>query len=77
MTTKRMASDIAGNPDLFNKVVKLPHSRCAWECIGYSRTGETVKFARLVDGGQLRDGTPWPRQISRYIDPDTLIEVCD
>lgn len=69
------AANIAGNPDLFNAVVKLPNSSHEWECMGYSRTGETVKFARLIGGGQLKDGTPWPMQISKYVAPDTIIEI--
>lgn len=77
MTTKITANDVAGNPDLFNKTIKLPHSRKLWECMGYSLTGMTIKFSRLVDGGQLRDGPPWPRQINCYIDPDTEVKIYD
>lgn len=71
------AGQIAGDPELFNKIVKLPNSKHMWECVGYSRTGNTVKFARLVGGGQLKDGTPWPRQISIYIEPSTSVEVVE
>lgn len=71
----QLASDIAGVPELFNKIVKLPGSKRTWECVGYSRTGNTVKFARLVDGGHLKDGRPWPRQISVYVDPNTSVEI--
>lgn len=71
------AGQIAGDPELFNKVVKLPGSRHTWECVGYSRTGNTVKFARLVDGGQLKSGTSWPRQISTYVEPSTSVEIVE
>jgi hypothetical protein len=62
------AHDIAGDPDLYNRAVKIGRNK--WECLGYARTGRTVKFARLVDGnnGKLR-------QITTYVKPDTTIEI--
>jgi len=62
------AHNIASEPDLFNKVVSFSlFSRLRWECMGYSGSGKTVKFARLK---VTEDGI---RQINKYVDPD---EIC-
>ena len=42
--------------------------RVLWECMGYSKTGYSIRFARLeiLDDGKLR-------QINRYVDPDKKV----
>ncbi len=64
---KAKAWEIAGDPDLYNKVWKV--GTYTMECYGYSRTGETVVFADLipVEGMKIR-------VIRRYIDPDKELE---
>jgi hypothetical protein len=65
------AHAVAGDPDLYNRVILIGRSH--WECLGYSRTGRRVKFARLVDAPGY--GTWGLRQIVKYVDPDQVIEV--
>jgi len=63
---KITAHDIAAEPELFNEPVII--GRSVWECMGYSGTGNTVKFARLVTNGGLR-------QISKYVDPSITVRL--
>jgi len=41
-----------------------------WECLGYSKTGNSVKFARLE-----RTENSTLRQINKYIHPDKQVYV--
>jgi len=56
------AHDIAAYHELYNRVVTI--GRNEWECMGYSRTGRTVIFARLVE---TKDGRF--KQINKYVPP--------
>ena len=60
------AHDIASGPELYNRRVRI--GRNDWECLGYARTGRTIKFARLVDSGNGK-----LRQITTYVKPDRAI----
>jgi hypothetical protein len=66
---KLTAEKIAGSPKYFYDVFSYKGN--LWECLGYSKTGKTIKFARLIDSkisGKLR-------QISIYIHPEELLEL--
>lgn len=60
------AEQIAGDPELFNGVYL--HGGQEWECIGYSRSGLTVHFARLIPLPGLK-----VRQVNIYLDPGTRL----
>lgn len=43
--------------------------RHEWECMGYTRTGRKIRFARVVEvEGNLR-------QINKYLDPDAIVDT--
>lgn len=67
------AHDIAADPDLYARPVTLPGSRLMWECMGYSRTGRTVRFARLLPGSHANIYRL--KQINRYVRPDTIVKI--
>lgn len=64
ITAHTMASD----PDLFSLVAIIGHTE--YECMGYSRNYRSIRFARLVEVGNMK-----LRQINRYIEPDRIITV--
>lgn len=62
----KKAKEIASNPDLYNKAVCFSwFSKLKWECMGYSRTGKTIRFSRLIEHPEGR----W-KQIDKYVDPE-------
>lgn len=61
------AHDAASTPENIAKLFRIPGSGERWECMGYSRTGYSVRFARLTFRPRLS-------QVNRYIDPDTVVE---
>ena len=63
----KSAHEIAGDPDFYNASIVLNNSKMRWKCMGYSRSGFSVKFGRLV---QTVRGL---RQINRYVDPDEQV----
>lgn len=67
------AHQIAADPELFYRVVLI--GKHEWECMGYSRTGRTVRFARLVE---LPDstGNAWKiKQVNIYVNPDKEVKL--
>lgn len=63
------ANDIASNPELYFQPVKVGRSEVEWECTGYSRTGETIRFSRLLDTGQ------GVCQINLYLEPSRPVRL--
>lgn len=64
------AHEIAADPELYNTPVYLgPSSRVAYECMGYSRSGNKVQFARLLTHRASRSITV----SRRYLDPDQTV----
>jgi predicted site-specific integrase-resolvase len=64
------AHEIAASPRLYNGAYK--YGKSEWECMGYSKTGRTILFARLVSTKNDK-----LRQINTYLKPDTLLTVKD
>ena len=64
------AHDIASKDDLYNKPVWFGLSMDSWECMGYSRFGNSIRFSRLevLENGKLR-------QINKYVYPDTPVNT--
>lgn len=62
------AHDIAAYPEFYNRVVLINGEE--WECLGYSATGMTVKFARLVE---TRDKKL--KQITINVQPHIKVEI--
>ena len=62
------AHDVAGSHYVDNVYSFTMTDRVLWECMGYSKSGYTVLFARLevLDDGKLR-------QINKYVDPDKKV----
>lgn len=56
-------------------LVRIKGGRTLYEAVDYNdaRGGQTVKLARLVT--VIHNGQPRLRQINRYVDPDTELEV--
>lgn len=68
---QKTAKEIACDPELYNKVVTFSmFSKLKWECMGYSRTGNSIRFSRLIEHPEGR----W-KQIDRYAKPDELVLV--
>jgi hypothetical protein len=60
------AHQIASESDLYNKSVYIDSTKNKWECMGYSKFGNSVKFSRLV---VLENN--YLKQINKYVHPDT------
>ena len=62
------AHEVAGGHYVDNVYSFTMTGGVLWECMGYSKTGYTILFARLeiLDDGKLR-------QINRYVNPDKKV----
>lgn len=40
------AHEIASTPELYNEVYSIKGNE--WECMGYTKSGTTIKFSRIV-----------------------------
>ena len=69
---KYIAHEIAGDPDLYNKVYTFGHSKLEWECEGYTRKGTTILFARIepVENMKLK-------VYKKYVKPDTTLNLIE
>lgn len=65
---KATAHEIAASPELYNLPVKI--GKNIYECTGYSRSGLSVRFSRLVPVGNKK-----LRQVNVYVNPDKVLEV--
>lgn len=61
-----IAHDIAANPDLYNLPVLINNK--AYECMGYTLSGKSIKFSRLIALPGLK-----VKQVNKYLKPDTPI----
>jgi hypothetical protein len=61
------AQDIAADPDLYNRVFLIDGEE--WECMGFTKSGLTVKFSRLVHQPSGR-----VTQMNKYMKPHQYIE---
>jgi len=64
------AHEIASESNLYNKPIYFGTSFFAWECMGYSRSGNSVHFARLevLPNGKIR-------QVDKYVHPDKPVSI--
>lgn len=62
------AWEIAGEPELHNLVWKIGNH--TYECAGYSRTGNTVRFFDVIPTDDNKLLPVW-----RYLNPDSLVEL--
>ena len=63
------AHDIAASPELFNIPVRLTKTgKESYECMGYSRPGGSIRFARLEQLPEMK-----LHQINIYVYPDTPV----
>lgn len=63
---KITAHVMAASPEYFSRIATI--GKQEWECMGYSNTGNTVRFARLECTRSLK-----VRQINIYVNPDRII----
>jgi hypothetical protein len=65
------AHDLASSDTMMEKVICLSmFSDLKWECMGYSKTGNSVKFSRVEIGETNR-----LKQINKYVHPDTDVWI--
>ena len=60
------AHNLASSDTMMEKsIVFYGHPDLKWECMGYSKTGNTIKFSRIeiTSNNKLR-------QINKYVHPD-------
>lgn len=65
------AAFVAGDPELYNLAWRIGRGEQVWECLGYSRSGERVRFGRLVVDA---DGI---RQVTCYVQPTQQLRAAD
>jgi len=66
--TQYTAHEVAGDPELYDGRVTFGKSKVEWECIGYSSSGYTVKFSRLIPVANMK-----VKEITVYVDPDRIV----
>ncbi len=62
------AHEMAADPFYWGFAVKI--GRNEWECMGYARTGRTVRFARLVEVDNKK-----LKQVNIYVAPYKEVEI--
>lgn len=72
---KATAHEIAGDPELYNRVVIIGGKE--YDCYGYTRTGKSIKFARIEPAKSATNKSgKWEMSvIVRYLNPDKMVIV--
>lgn len=69
------AHNVAAYPEYYNLPVRLGKGEL-WECMGYSRTGGSVRFGRIIPGETVGEHLFDNLTVeTRYLDPDKPVDV--